>query len=198
MGTRTMKQDIFTIKAIESKGYELEELITRPDEEIEKLPLSAKLITYIQELKTRGGKTADQIAEQIADLMMREENEPAPAVVEAYTDVSEVVDELPPIAKVVAEDAQIAVESDDSITIEAETIVVETKEVPVERTESAPDDIAVIREALASKEAKSFQPFIKHLKAVVPAAILDAVDSTVVSDLIDARIAEVKEAAEKK
>ena len=197
MGTRTMKQDIFTIKAIESKGYVLEELITRSDEEIEKLPLSAKLITFIQELKTRGGKTADQLAEQIADLMMREEKEPAPAVVEAYADVSEEVEELPTITMLVDDETEIVVQGGE-VTIEAETIVVETKEVPVERTEAAPDDIAVIREALAAKEAKSFQPFIKHLKAAVPASILDAVDSTVVSDLIDARIAEVKAAAEKK
>lgn len=181
MGFRTMKQDLFTIKALEAKGYKIEDIITMSDEELDALPISTKLIEGAKLYKLRGGKTAESIAEDIADMMMRDDSaSPAPETIEEYKAVPE-VQEL------------VEVKQDDEVEITEEAA-----EVAIIRTESKQDDIKIIKESLQRKEAKSFQPFIKHLKSEVPEAILDSVDSTVISDLIEARIAEVKAVQEKK
>lgn len=186
MGIRTMKLDLFTIKALQSKGYELEQLLALTDEEVEALPISVTLIEGVKALRTRGGQTADVIAEQIADLMMREEAEVPKVLVEEYKEVPEFEaqpEEITEITKAQDEEAA-AVETEFA----TEDVV---------RVESKGEDITIIKEALQGKEAKSFQPYIKHLKTAVPEAILNAVDSTLVSDMIEARIAEVKAQQEK-
>ena len=183
MGIRTMKLDLFTIKALQSKGYELEQLLALTDEEVEALPISVTLIEGVKALRTRGGQTADVIAEQIADLMMREEAEVPKVLVEEYKEVPEFEAQPEEITKAQDEEAA-AVETEFA----TEDVV---------RVESKGEDITIIKEALQGKEAKSFQPYIKHLKTAVPEAILNAVDSTLVSDMIEARIAEVKAQQEK-
>lgn len=183
MGIRTMKLDLFTIKALQSKGYELEQLLALTDEEVEALPISVTLIDGVKALRTRGGQTADVIAEQIADLMMREEAEVPKVLVEEYKEVPEFEAQSEEITKEQAEEA---------VAVETEFVTED-----VIRVESKGEDITIIKEALQGKEAKSFQPYIKHLKTAVPEAILNAVDSTLVSDMIEARIAEVKAQQEK-
>ena len=178
-----MKLDLFTIKALQSKGYELEQLLALTDEEVEALPISVTLIEGVKALRTRGGQTADVIAEQIADLMMREETEVPKVLVEEYKEVPEFE----------AQPEEITKEQTEEVAA-AET---EFATEDVVRVESKGEDITIIKEALQGKEAKSFQPYIKHLKTAVPEAILNAVDSTLVSDMIEARIAEVKAQQEK-
>lgn len=208
MGIRTMKLDLFTIKALQSKGYELEQLLALTDEEVEALPISVTLIDGVKALRTRGGQTADVIAEQIADLMMREEAEVPKVLVEEYKEVpefeaqpEEVLTSAPTseLDGVIArkatpeEIAQITKAQAEEAAAEETEFVTED----VIRVESKGEDITIIKEALQGKEAKSFQPYIKHLKTAVPEAILNAVDSTLVSDMIEARIAEVKAQQEK-
>lgn len=185
MGIRTMKLDLFTIKALQSKGYELEHLLALTDEEVEALPISVTLIEGVKALRTRGGQTADVIAEQIADLMMREEVEVPAVLVEEYKEVP--VFEANPEEVTELQNAKSEADEDEE-EFEIEDVI---------RVESKGEDITIIKEALQGKEAKSFQPYIKHLKAEVPEAILNAVDSTLVSDMIEARIAEVKAQQEK-
>lgn len=188
MGIRTMKLDIFTIKALQSKGYELEQLLALTDEEVEALPVNVTLIEGVKALRSRGGQTADALAEQIADLMMREEVEAPPVLVEEYKEVPEFEAQPEEVAEVEA-----AKEEADDVEVVNDEPATED----VIRVESKGEDITIIKEALQGKEAKSFQPYIKHLKTAVPEAILNAVDSTLVSDMIEARIAEVKAQQEK-
>ncbi|HAO2062087.1 TPA: hypothetical protein IHJ80_005070, partial [Escherichia coli] len=61
-----MKQDLYTIRALVSKGYDLEEVIKLSEEEIDKLDLSNKLILNIKDYKQRGAKPVEEIKEQIA------------------------------------------------------------------------------------------------------------------------------------
>lgn len=202
-----MKLDLFTIKALQSKGYELEQLLALTDEEVDALPISAKLIEGVKTLRARGGQTAEVIAEQIADLMMREETEVPEEVVEEYKEVPEFEAKPEEVQKAIPVSELDGVmarkltpeEADEIRKAKAEEAAVETEFATedVIRVESKAEDIEIIKEALQGKEAKSFQPYIKHLKTAVPEAILDAVDSTLVSDMIEARIAEVKAQQEK-
>lgn len=195
-----MKQDLFTIKALQSKGYDMNEILAMTDEELEALPISTKLIEGAKLYKLRGGKTAESIAEDIADLMMREESAPIKEeVIEDYKAVP--LSELEGVMAVPLdsdEGQRILASREEILSGESsETIEEEVQEVEIIRSESNHDDIQIIKESLQRKEAKSFQPFIKHLKAEVPEAILDSVDSTLVAELIETRIAEVKAAQEK-
>lgn len=197
-----MKQDLFTIKALQSKGYDMNEILSMTDEEIDALPISTKLIEGAKLYKLRGGKSAESIAEDIADMMMREESEPVKEeIIEDYKAVP--LSDLEGVMAVPlnSEEGQRILASREEVlageSSEANEEVQEVQEVEIIRTESNHDDIQIIKESLQRKEAKSFQPFIKHLKAEVPEAILDSVDSTLVAELIEARIAEVKAAQEK-
>ena len=171
-----MKLDLFTIKAIQAKGYDKDELIKLTEQELDELPLPTKIIQAVKDYKARGGKTPDQIAEELADIMLAET-----PTVENVT-VEEVVAEY----KTNTEEQQvISTEIDDSV-------VIPEGEVEIVRKEASAEDIETINQALSEKEFKSFAPFLKHLKAAVPATILADVDGSKLNELIDARIAEVK------
>lgn len=177
MGTRAMKLDLFTIKAVESKGYDIQELIKLDDAKLDELPLPVKIIQSVKEYKARGGKTATQIAAEIAAIMLEESPE---------VETVEVVEQY----KTNTEEQQTIIEEIQS------TIVVPEDEIEIVRTESAQEDVDVIVEALKQKDFKSFAPFLKHLKSVVPAQILSAVDGSKVNELIENRIAEIKAQSE--
>ena len=177
MGTRAMKLDIFTIKAVESKGYDIQELIKLDDAKLDELPLPVKIIQAVKDYKARGGKTSAQIAEEIAAIMLEETPE---------VESTEVVEQY----KTNTEEQQKIIEEIQS------TVVVPEDEIEIVRTESAQEDVDVINEALQQKDFKSFAPFLKHLKSVVPAQILSAVDGSKVNELIENRIAEIKAQSE--
>lgn len=179
MGTRAMKLDLFTIKAVESKGYNIQELIQQTDEELDTLPLSMKLIEAIKIYKQRGGKTAEEIAEEIADIMLKEDS--------LQHNVAEVASEY----KTNTDEQQDIIEEIQS------SVVIPEDEVQIVRAESSQEDIDTITEALKEKDFKSFASAMKHLKTAVPSQILTSVDGATVSGLIDARIAEVKAVSEK-
>jgi len=172
-----MKQDLFAMKAVQAKGYDIQELIKLDDSKLDELPLPNKLIQAVKEYKGRGGKTAQQIAEEIADIMIQDE-----PVVEPTTSVDETIESY----KTNTEEQQKDIEEIQS------SVVIPEDEVEIVRTESAQEDVDAIAVALQEKEFKSFAPYMKHLKSAVPAQILTAVDSTKVNELIDIRIAEVK------
>lgn len=176
---RAMKEDIFTIKALESKGYVMDELIQLSDTDLDSLPISQRLIDGIKTVKARGGKTAEEIANEIADLMTID-----------ITSSAEInAEEISEIYETNTEEHNIVQEE-----IEEEIIpeVLEEDEVIIVRQESNEDDVKTVVEVLATKAYKSFQPYIKLLQAEVPKVILDSVDSTLISELIDKRISEVK------
>lgn len=180
MGTRAMKQDLFAIKAVQAKGYDIQELIKLDDPELDALPLPVKLIQAVKEYKLRGGKTSSQIAEEIAQIMVEE----SPVLENTTVDVAAAQ------YKTNTEEQQAIIEEIQS------TVVIPEDEVEIIRTESAQEDVDIITQALQEKEFKSFAPFLKHLKSAVPAQILSAVDGTKVNELIEKRIAEVKAQSE--
>lgn len=183
MGTRTMKQDIFILKAIETKGYDIDELIKLSDKEIEALPLANKIIEGIKNHKARGGQTPDQIAERIADMMM----EPVDSDVEAVPEYVEQSEEQNAVLVEITENKA----AEETVSEDAEPTVEIVHEVAKQ------EDVETVKEALQQKEFRSFASYMKLLKSAVPDAILGSIESTVISELIDARIAEVKAATPK-
>lgn len=181
---KQMKQDLYTIRALESKGYSLDEVIKLSDEEIDKLQLSNKLLVNIKDYKSRGAKPVEVIKEKIAEDISVDEvsRNVAPEVIESY-----VVDTEEQIK--VSEEVQVIAEELAPVVEEEEDVVV------IERVEASKEDLDIIKEALKTKELKSVANYVKHLKSLVPESILSSVDSSVVSQLINERIAEVKENA---
>lgn len=177
-----MKQDLYTIRALVSKGYDLEEVIKLSEEEIDKLDLSNKLILNIKDYKQRGAKPVEEIKEQIAqDISVDEVSRNVPP---------EVIQEY-----VVDSEEQVKVSEEVEIIAEELAPELEEDEVVIERVVSSKEDLDIIKEALKTKELKSVSNYVKHLKSLVPEQILSSVDSSVVSQLINERIAEVKEKA---
>lgn len=187
MGLKEMKLDIYTIKAIKAKGYDIEEIVKLSNEEIQDLKLPQTLTDLVIQYKQRGASSESELKEKIKDIAMGKPDDDEvpemvePEVIETYKTNSEEQDKN-------LEEVQQEFE---------DTNVVAEDEVQIERKESSADDITIIKEALQKKEYKSFQPYIKFLKTEVPEAILSAVDSTVLNELLEQRIAEVKEDAEK-
>ena len=180
---KQMKQDLYTIRALESKGYILDEVIKLSDEEIDKLQLSNKLLVNIKDYKSRGAKPVEVIKEKIAEDISVDEvsRNVAPEVIEAYVVDTEEQIKVSEEVQVIAEELAPVVEEEDVVVIE--------------RVEASKEDLDIIKEALKTKELKSVANYVKHLKSLVPELILSSVDSSVVSQLINERIAEVKENA---
>ncbi|ELW0836302.1 hypothetical protein QMU05_000148 [Escherichia coli] len=180
---KQMKQDLYTIRALESKGYILDEVIKLSDEEIDKLQLSNKLLVNIKDYKSRGAKPVEVIKEKIAEDISVDEvsRNVAPEVIEAYVVDTEEQIKVSEEVQVIAEELAPVVEEEDVVVIE--------------RVEASKEDLDIIKEALKTKELKSVANYVKHLKSLVPESILSSVDSSVVSQLINERIAEVKENA---
>lgn len=179
---KKMKQDLYTIRALESKGYDLEEVIKLSEQEIDNLDLSHKLILNIKDYKQRGAKPVEEIKEQIAQDISIDEvsrNVP-PEVIQEYA---------------VNSDEQMKVSDEVETIAEELTPEVEEDEIVIERVVSSKEDLDIIKEALQTKELKSVSSYVKHLKSLVPEQILSSVDSSVVSQLINERITEVKEKA---
>ncbi|EON7861178.1 hypothetical protein HI145_RS00825 [Escherichia coli] len=180
---KQMKQDLYTIRALESKGYVLDEVIKLSDEEIDKLQLSNKLLVNIKDYKSRGAKPVEVIKEKIAEDISVDEvsRNVAPEVIESYVVDTEEQIKVSEEVQVIAEELAPVVEEEDVVVIE--------------RVEASKEDLDIIKEALKTKELKSVANYVKHLKSLVPESILSSVDSSVVSQLINERIAEVKENA---
>ncbi|EPE1232705.1 hypothetical protein ACSGOQ_005982, partial [Escherichia coli] len=105
----------------------------------------------------------------------------APEVIESYVVDTEEQIKVSEEVQVIAEELAPVVEEEDVVVIE--------------RVEASKEDLDIIKEALKTKELKSVANYVKHLKSLVPESILSSVDSSVVSQLINERIAEVKENA---
>lgn len=169
MQTRAMKADVFTIKALESKGYDVAELIKLNDKEIDELPISTRLIQLLKEYKARGGKTVQELLNEITDAMLTD-SEPAHAsdTIEEYKkNDNEKIDFVEELIK------------------EKEQELVPEGEVKIVRKVASPEDIKIIQEALDKKVCKSLVTYIKHLKATVPEVILTSIDTAVLNKMID-------------
>lgn len=178
MEHKQMKQDLFFIKALRSKGYELEDVIKMTDQQIDRLSLSQRIIESIKDYKNRGALPVSEIKEQISnDISIDAESRNlTPEVLNQY---------------VVNNEEQNTV-LEEVKKIEEEQNPVLEDEIVITRVVSSKEDLDLIKKSLRNKELKSVSNYIKHLKAEVPEAILSAVDSTVITDLIEERIAEVK------
>lgn len=172
-----MKQDLFAIKAVESKGYDINELILRSDNELDELQLPVKIIQAVKEYKQRGGKSAQEIAQEIAEIMIQEIPE-----VESSTTVDDAVSGY----KTNTEEQQAIIDEIKS------TVVIPEDEIEIVRIQSSPADIEAINIALNEKVFKTHASYIKHLKSAVPSQILTAVDSTKLNALIEKRISDIK------
>lgn len=183
-----MKFDLFVLKALEKKGYVLDEVIKLSDEEIDELHLSDKIITSIKEYKQRGGLTSKEVAEELARIM--ELDEETHISTEAIVEYSEVP--KPEVLEIDISEMNSAEAVEFTQSVKDEFVKTETTEEDVVRTIASPEDIKIIKEVLQKKELRSFATYTKLLKSEVPAAVLDAVESTTLNSLIDERIAEVK------
>lgn len=220
MGIRAMKFDLFVLKTLEKKGYTVEDLVKLEDKELDELNLSDKIISQIKEYKLRGGKTPQQVAEEIAALMEAdgETNMEPEEVLSTYKGETSrtMVLEVPDIqteddakayiekvkenmgdAVIENEDSSITIKTDGSIEIQADEINIVSDEVEVVRTIAKSEDLQIIKDTLQKKELRSFAAYTKLLKTEVPEAILSSVESTTLNTLIDERIAEVKAASTK-
>lgn len=178
MDHKQMKIDIFTIKALESKGFVLEEVLALPDQDIEKLQLPARIINEVIEYKKRGVQPAEVLKEVVTSERLIDDStvEVSPIIVEQYVVNTEE-------QNIIAEEVKVEFEESNPIAED---------EVEIIREVADQEDIQIIKDALNDKELKTIAAYTKHLKSVVPASILDDVDSTIIAGLIDARIAEVK------
>lgn len=218
MGIRAMKFDLFVLKALEKKGYTIEQLTSLDDNELDSLNLPDKIISQIKEYKMRGGKTPTQVAEELAKLMEQDSESTMSAVevTEIYKDnnrssfyvdvpdietkndaeeyIERVKEHIEKTSVTIKEDnSSVTLETDGSVVISSDSIDFKiSDEVPVIRTIAKAEDIEIIKETLKKKELRSFASYTKLLKTEVPAAILDSVESTTINSLIDERIAEVK------
>ncbi|USL83723.1 hypothetical protein A4_56 [Escherichia phage A4] len=181
---KQMKQDLYIIKALRSKGYEIDEVMAMSIEEIEALPLPQRIIENAKDYKARGAKPVEVIKEKIfEDISVDEASRNVkPEVIEEYVENSEDQEKALEEVKQIVEEQQESVESEEDVVV-------------IERIEASKEDLDIIKTSLQSKELKTVAAYIKHLKAEVPEAILAAVDSSVVSRLVNERIAEVKENA---
>ena len=215
MGIRAMKFDLFVLKTLEKKGYTVDSLMEMSDEELDELNLPDKIISQIKEYKLRGGKTPQQVAEELAALMEAdsETNMEPDEVLSTYKgeDNSTNKIEVPSIqteddAKAYIEkvkdngESSVTFKTDGSIEIQADEInIVSADEVEVEvvRSIAKTEDLQIIKDTLKKKELRSFAAYTKLLKTEVPEAILTSVESTTLNTLIDERIAEVKASSTK-
>ncbi len=178
MEHKQMKQDLYFIKALKAKGYELDEVIKMTDYQLDRLSLSNRIIESIKDYKQRGALPVQEIKEQISnDISIDEESRKvSPEAVSQYVENTEE-------QNIVLEEVK---------KIEEENNPVQEDEIVITRTEASKEDLDIVKESLKAKEMKTVSNYIKHLKSSVPEAILSAIDSTVISRLIEERIAEVK------
>lgn len=177
MGTRAMKKEIFMLKALKTKGYDVATLIELTEEQINELPLPAVMIDSVLAMKKRGGKTPEEIAEEIAAIMMQTDDSDVTLAPEYFQQTPE---------------QEIAIQE---MHEESKTELAED-EVQIVHEIASPEDIEVIRTALQQKEFRSVASYGKHLRSAVPASIFDSVPSLTITELIEARIKEVKAKAE--
>ena len=186
MDLKQMKLDIFTIKALEAKGYIVDEVIKLSEKEIDNLPISTKLCEAIKAYVKNGAKSETVLSETFnqARLVETISDESAAILSSKYTEntveQNTVLEQIEDEVKEKKSESQSAIED------------AEKKVLDVIRTSVSSNDIQMIKDSLAKKELKTFQTYIKHLKSEIPSDILDGIDSTVIAELIENRIAEVK------
>lgn len=186
MDMKQMKLDIFTIKALEAKGYVVEEVIKLSEKEIDNLPIATKLCEAIKAYVKNGAKSESQLTDTFNSERLKESIPEQHAAVLSSKYIENTVEQNTVLEKI--EDEVKEKMSEASAELED----TEHKVLDVIRTSVSTDDIKMIKDSLAKKELKTFQTYIKHLKSEIPADILNGIDSTVIAELIENRIAEVK------
>ncbi|YP_010843061.1 hypothetical protein ACQ27_gp177 [Klebsiella phage K64-1] len=170
---------IYIIKVLEGKGYNINEVIKKSDKEIKSLPLSRQIIEGIISYKEKGSPKLEEIEKKIFDKRYNPDVEVKTSDIIEYVkntdEQNEVLDNI--------KQEQLEEIPDDVIVIK--------------HTAPNKEDLDIIKDALQQKELRTIAKYVKHLKDTVPSAIMSAVDSVTINDLINARIAEVKSAEEK-
>lgn len=181
MNTKELKFNIFLNAALTKKGYKLEELIQLSDQELDALPISTALITGIKETRDNNFITDPVTLEKELKDQLTNNNEHAPAspdILNEYKDV-------PHVTELKSDE----VESEKPNELEVGDTV---KPVEVVRVVASTSVLNKVKEALLEKDAKAVSAYTKHLKTVLTEEELSTLDPAVISDMINARIAEVK------
>lgn len=174
MNTQELKFNIFLTAALTKKGFKLAELVKLSDEELDKLPLSTTLIQGIKETRDNNF-IVDPIlleTELTVQVQNNDEHRPVdPELINEYKDV--------PI-----------VEVQEEIITEQQSNLQEVIE--VERVITSTSIINKIKDALEQKEYKLVHLYVKHIKTALTEDELKTVDASMLSDMINARILEIK------
>lgn len=170
-----MKEEIYIIKAVESKGYNIKDLVLLSTDEIKSLPISYRLIEGVLAYRDAGAPSVEEIEEKIFDQKYNSDIKEVPPVV--INDYVQNTEEQAVVLETIKEEAREEIPED--------VIVIEQKV-------SDKADVDIIKDALQQKEIRSVAKYIKLLKDTVPSAILTSVDSSLINELIEARISEVK------
>lgn len=182
MDNKMLKNNLYLMKALESKGLSLEECVQMNEKEIQNLPISTKLKEFIfdtQEIPTEL-KTELEIKQEVKELQK---------TVDISGDVESVVKDYEFIPDDIKEEVR---QEEEKAKLELS----EDLEL-VEKVIANPEVVKMINEALLSKETKSVPTYAKIIKTQIPEELLKEVDSTVVSSMINTRISEIKEAENK-
>lgn len=179
MDNKMLKNNLYLMKALASKGFSLEEAVKMNFDEIENLPISTKLKEFIlaaQETSTEL-KTELEIKQEVKELQKTVDvSGDVESLAKDYEYVSDEIKE-----EIRLEEEQAKLELSDDLEL-------------VEKTIANPEVVDMIRTALLSKETKSVASYAKIIKTQIPEELLKEVDSTVVSSMINVRIAEIKDA----
>lgn len=182
MDNKMLKNNLYLMKALESKGLSLEEAVQMNSEQIENLPISTKLKEFIFAAQETSSeiKTESEIKQEVKELQKTVDvTGDAESVAKEYEYIPDDIKE-----EIRKEEEQAKLELSDDLEL-------------VEKVIANPDVVKMISEALLSKETKSVASYAKIIKTQIPEELLKEVDSTVVSSMINNRIAEIKEAENK-
>lgn len=190
---RTLKRDQFVLKVLAAKNVTLEAVLAMNDKEVQELNLSRTIIDAINEQRERGGVTAEQIAEQIADIMEEPTTTIDPEIVNAYENKEEVV-ESPEVQTELLDSGESEVEIEEpaepteSVDI-TEPVVSEIPKVlediiaeVVESTTVSKEELETIASGIADKSVPSMT---KKIKAVIGER---DVDLTVLREVVKAQV----------
>lgn len=188
-----MKMELYLLKVLESKNIDINEVVKMSDAELDELRLSTKIVYEIKEYIKRGAKSEEEIKNEIDQEMKKPNDErfvPNAETVKQYVVQDDIIatSEEPQVKDDNINDLPVTFEASS----EEDELVVQDEPIVVQRQINNPDNIEVIKEALNSKELKTAASYIKHLKTVVASEVLDAVDSTTITAMINERIANIK------
>lgn len=185
MSTKIMKMELYLLKVLESKNIDIDDVVKMSSDEIDNLPLSAKVITEIKNYIARGAKSEEEITKEIEKEKEQPSDERFVPPVDIITTYK--IPEEPDVAETNSTDI---IETD--IPQENTPVVEEKEELVVLRKFTSPEAIEELERVLNLKEYKSIAAYTKHIKTEMSEDAISEVDSETMMNMINKRIAEVK------